>query len=265
MLEAKIMKDKNEKNVQADKVAMHFTHSASTYSQGAQLQQIVANQLLAKLPLEVQSIALDLGCGPGLFTSELKKRVQHLVSLDLSSQMLAEVPEGPAKVRANSHALPFRADCFDFVFSSLMVQWCDFEQVLNEVNAILKPGGKAYISTLIQGSLAELEQAWAEIDDDQHVHKYLTMEQLIGQVNKGNWQSIEIEHETQTLWFDKVRALAKELKLLGANYVQGRKHKGLMTKSKWQAMEQAYKDKYYCEQQQAIPASYQVVLFELRK
>ncbi len=256
--------DKTDSQIKTNKVEQHFAHSANTYSQGAQLQQIVAAQLLAKLPAEQQEVALDLGCGPGLFTKQLKQRSQTLVSLDLSSEMLGKVANN-TKIRANSHALPFHHSSFDLVFSSLMIQWCDFEKVLEEIYTTLKPGGSAYISTLIKGSLGELEQAWAEVDNDEHVHQYLTIEQLISQVNKGRWSSIEIEQSTQTLWFDNVKALAKELKLLGANYVQGRKNKGLITKSKWQTMEQAYRLKYYNEEKQAIPASYQVVLFELRK
>lgn len=265
MLSAKLAGDKSISQTNSEKVEQYFAHSASTYSRGAQLQNIVANHLFNKLPEGQVQLALDLGCGPGLFTERLKSGSNTLISLDLSSEMLKQAQSANNKVQANSHALPFQKDSFDLVFSSLMIQWCDFEQVLNQIHSVLKPGGSAFISTLIKGSLCELEQAWSMVDDDEHIHQYLSIEKVIASVNKGAWQSVEIEQHTETLWFDRVKSLAKELKLLGANYVQGRKNKGLMTKSTWQKMEQAYVDACYCEDKDAIPASYQVVLLELRK
>lgn len=265
MLSAKVAGDKAISHNRKNKVEQHFAHSAKTYSQGAQLQHLVAQSLLNKLPKSPVDNTLDLGCGPGLFTHALQAGTKTLVSLDLSNEMLRQVSDTPIKVQANSHALPFQSNSFDLVFSSLMIQWCDFEQVINQVHSVLKPGGTAFISTLIKGSLYELEQAWASVDDDEHIHQYLTMESLISSANKGDWQSVEIEQQTQTLWFDQVKSLAKELKLLGANYVQGRKRKGLMTKSQWQHMERAYHQMNYCNEKQAYPASYQVVLLTLRK
>lgn len=265
MLNAKLAGENSVSPTKTNKVEQHFAHSAKTYSQGAQLQNIVAKHLFDKLPLNTVNLALDLGCGPGLFTEYLQTKAESLISLDLSNEMLSQVSAEVNKVQANSHALPFLPNSFDLIFSSLMIQWCNLEQVLSQVYSVLKPGGTAYISTLIKGSLHELEQAWSEVDNDEHIHQYLSIDSLISSVNKGDWQSVEIEHKTQTLWFKEVKSLAKELKLLGANYVQGRKNKGLMTRSKWQKMEQAYLDKFYCEAQQAHPASYQVVLLELRK
>lgn len=254
----------------SDKVEQHFTQSATTYHRGAQLQHKVANALFTQLAQNTQGRSksehgLDLGCGPGLFTRDLADKTHQLTSFDLSADMLAQVPEVTLKVRGDSHHLPFEEHRFDWVFSSLMIQWCEFETVLEQIHRVLKPGGKAYISTLIQGSLYELAQAWTAVDNDQHIHQYLSMEAVITGANKGPWQSIKIDQHREVLWFEQVKALAKELKLLGANYVQGRKNKGLMTKSKWRAMEQAYHQEFFCHQRQAIPASYQVVLLELTK
>lgn len=265
MLNAELVGDNPISQVKINKVEQHFAHSAGTYSQGAKLQNIVARQLLDRIDNKPGKLALDLGCGPGLFSKELNEKSERLVSLDLSFQMLSQIQAQTNKLQANSHNLPFQQASFDIVFSSLMIQWCDFEQVIEQVFSVLKPDGTAYISTLITGSLHELEQAWSVVDDDKHIHQYEAIEQLLSVVNKGNWQSVEIEQQTQTLWFDQVKSLARELKLLGANYVQDRKNKGLMTKSKWQKMEQAYRDNFFCSKKQAFPASYQVVLLELRK
>lgn len=251
--------------VEVDKIKQHFGGSAHTYKLGAQLQYKVGQTLLTKVHSNPVNVCLDLGCGPGLFSQELGSNSECLISLDLSLPMLKTNAQSSNKVQGNSHNLPLLNESVDLVFSSLMIQWCDFYEVLSQVYRILKPGGKAVISTLIKGSLTELEQAWTKIDNDNHVHCYLAMEELVEYTNKIKWQRIVIEQEKETFWFKDVISLAKELKHLGANHVESRKNKGLMTKSKWQKMESEYQNLFFEEDKNAIPASYQVVYIELIK
>ena len=46
------------------------------------------------------------------------------------------------------------------------------EQVFNEVHRCLKPGKVGVISTLLTGTLHELENAWREVDGWQHVNAF---------------------------------------------------------------------------------------------
>ena len=253
------------KHISSDQVARHFTAGAQTYSLGAQLQHAVANALLNKIPKDQKNVGLDLGCGPGLFSQPLNKFASTVLSVDLSMAMLKKHPVQTNKIQGNSHQLPFKPNKLDWVFSSLMIQWCDFEQVTQQVYEGLKPGGKAYISTLVEGSLFELEQAWKAVDDDRHIHDYLSIETLVSKINRGQWQQVSIEQQQNVFWFDDVKGLAKELKMLGANYVKNRKNKGLMSKTKWQTMESEYRKRFFNTKRHAIPATYQVVLLELKK
>lgn len=250
---------------ESSQVAKHFTSSAKTYSLGAQLQHAVANSLLQNMPVKSTGLTLDLGCGPGLFSQQLQSKTGKLISFDLSMSMLQQGCSNTPKVQGNSHHLPFLPNSFEQVFSSLMIQWCDLERVLQQVHGILKPGGCAYISTLIQGSLCELQQAWQAVDNDQHIHEYLSRDELILTVNKAGFTQVSVQQQTHEFWFNTVKELAKELKMLGANYVKNRQNKGLVTKSKWQKMESAYRDAFYSVEKNAIPASYEVVLIELKK
>lgn len=259
---------RQDTNLVADEstqVAKHFTSGAKTYSFGAQLQHAVAEELMQKMPLKPSGLTLDLGCGPGLFTQQLQSKSDKLISFDLSMSMLRQGKSAVTKIQGNSHCLPFLPDSFDQIFSSLMVQWCDLERVLEQVHHVLKPGGCAYISTLIQGSLCELEQAWQAVDNDQHIHEYLSRDELILTVNRAGFGQVSVQQHKHEFWFESVKGLAKELKMLGANYVKNRQNKGLITKSKWQTMESAYRDNFYSAEKDAIPASYQVVLIELKK
>lgn len=62
---------------------------------------------------------------------------------------------------ADAESLPFPSDSFDVVFSNLMVQWCDDPRtVFAECRRVLRPGGRLVLSTLLEGTLTELKQAW---------------------------------------------------------------------------------------------------------
>jgi len=257
------MFDKHERRGLTTQVLRHFTHSAETYHCGAQLQRYVGEKLLS-LANEANNHVLDLGAGPGLFTESLSKYSGTVVSLDLSRQMLSQHQHSSLRVNADSHALPFSNAVFDMVFSSLMIQWCDFQQVIEEILRVLKPGQKAVLSTLVSGSLVELEQAWGEIDNDQHIHEYLSELEIAEALRGLKCTESRVTNEPVSLYFDSVRDLAKELKQLGANYVKGRKSKGLMTRRKWQRLEQCYADKF-ADATGRIPATYQVLFIELVK
>ena len=264
-----------EDEIAFNKIKRSFGSSAHTYKNNAQLQYDVGNHLLSLLAEDQTnepSTLLDLGCGPGLFTKELQLQSNVFISLDLSQTMLKTNVHSyvsgnslSAKVQANSHALPFQANSFDKIFSSLMVQWCDLSQVLQQVHSALKKGGTAYISTLVKGSLNELEYAWSQVDSDAHIHGYLSRQQVNQAVGTQLWSKINVEQQSQTYWFASAVALAKELKSLGANYVENRQNKGLTSKTKWQLMEKAYADNFFDNTKAAIPATYQVVYLQLTK
>lgn len=283
--------------IEFQQVQKHFSDSAHTYKQGAQLQHKVGQTLLTKLidslPLcfakegkgivkkllinqitdktnlfsisQHNLICVDLGCGPGLFTQQLSQRFNKVIALDLAKDMLQANMSAENKVQANSHALPFLPASVDVFYSSLMVQWCDLNQVLHQVHNALKPNGRAVIATLVDGTLFELEQAWSNVNSDKHIHEYLTIEQITSMVATLPWSKVSLDKQTEQFWFSDAKMLAKELKCLGANFVQNRKNKGLMTKSTWQKMEAAYHCTFHNDQKQAIPATYQVMYLELKK
>lgn len=256
--------------IEFQQIQKYFSDSAKTYKTGAQLQHKVGESLLNNLLLNTfennnRLTCVDLGCGPGLFTQRLNKQFNKVIGLDLACDMLRANTTTNLKVQANSHSLPFLPASIDVFYSSLMVQWCDLNQVLTEVHQCLKPNGKAFVATLVDGTLFELEYAWSRVDSDKHIHNYLTAEQLSYVVDTLPWSNVSLNKQTEKFWFSDAKMLAKELKCLGANFVQNRKNKGLITRSVWQQMEQAYQAEFYNDQKQAIPATYKIMYLELTK
>ncbi len=244
-------------------IAEAFSRAAASYDSHAEFQRQVGHQLLSMMPssLEGKRI-LDLGCGTGYFSQCLLERGASIVCGDLSPQMLEETKRRCGSDGAIEYALcdaedmPFADHSFDYVFSSLALQWCDDLSVpLKEIYRVLKPKGCAYFSTLLDGSLDELKQAWRKVDSYQHVNRFIPR----NKVKLALAQSGATEHhlflQTITLRYASALTLMKDLKGIGATHVQGR-GKGLISRDTLAQVEKAYRD--VCGMEDNLPATYQV-------
>jgi len=102
-------------------------------------------RLLRRVNVARRERALDLGCGSGAVTPELKRRSGgFVVALDREIEPLRKNPAafGSAfRVCGDSSHLPFRDASFDLVFSQLALMWMNPEAALEEVYRVLRPGG----------------------------------------------------------------------------------------------------------------------------
>ncbi len=144
-----------------------------------------------------------------------------------------------------------------------MLQWCEQPGlVLQEIHRVLKPGGSAVISTLLEGTLQEFKQAWSQVDSHQHINQFLPLgfyQQLERQYPH---LGLQLQTETVQLEYQDVLALARELKDLGANTVTQGRNNALTGKQRWQKVQQAYPSRCIDGQ---ISASYQVLYLTLTK
>ena len=95
---------------------------------------------------------LDLGCGMGLWTTELASHGARVVALDLSAASVATVRKRAERmqledrvglVTASAHALPFADATFDMVTGHLILHHLDAGIAGREIARVLKPGGRA--------------------------------------------------------------------------------------------------------------------------
>ena len=160
-------------------------------------------------------------------------------------------------------ALPFANSCFDLVFSSLAIQWCEsLSSALREVKRVLVPGGHFVFSTLVAGSLMEISQAWRQVDCYNHVNQYDTFETQLQQVAASGFESDLFKQQTKVLYYPDVSFLLKELRALGVNTVTKSASLGLMTRSRLLAFRDAYEN---LRSPNGLPLTYQVVYGALRK
>ncbi|WP_301003673.1 malonyl-ACP O-methyltransferase BioC [Arsukibacterium sp.] len=247
-------------------VAASFGKACDSYLAAARLQQQVARDALAMLPVIQQGQLLDLGCGPGWIHPEFSEYCTGFTAVDLSEGMLAKASsqqQARAYIQADAAALPLAAEQFDKVFSSLMLQWCPRPAaVLAEAARVLAPSGQLVISTLVQGTLYELQGAFATLDQHSHIHPFLPETALIAAANQLpgiNWQ---FERRSYPLYYPNVQSLARELKALGANQLAGRSQTGLTGKGYWQKLAAAYEKHRRSE---GLPATYQVLFIRGEK
>jgi trans-aconitate 2-methyltransferase len=125
--------------------------NAERYHDLSSPQQAWGRRVLERLPLNGDEVVLDLGCGTGRITQELRRRLPRgqLVGADRSENMVetasawlrAHAP-GTWVVQADGAALPFRR-AFDAVFSTATFHWIlDHAALFRSIITALKPGGR---------------------------------------------------------------------------------------------------------------------------
>lgn len=257
-------------------VERSFAKATTTYTDYARLQRIAANwlfkQLAVRLPSTPVPVGLDLGCGPGINLPTLSSLSQHLIACDLSEDMLSKARDVASSEQlpsvktycADAEMLPMPSNSVDWVFSNLMIQWCNpMTSAISEIYRVLKPGGVAVVSTLMQGSLFELAQAWQTVDDFDHINHFSSLTEIQQQIALANIEAPSILRKPVVLEYDSVIELSRELKGLGANSVTSGKAAGLTGKGRWQQMTQNYERRRNMNKK--IPATYQLVCIVIQK
>lgn len=210
-------------------IARDFGEASGTYESASRLQRHMGGVMLERLGRRRaggdEPDILDLGCGTGWFTRQLLQAYPkaHVTGIDLSPGMISHARlNSPAAIDwlvADAGCVPLPDNSVDIVFSNLMIQWCDHPlPILAECRRLLRPGGMLVCSTLLDGTLNELEQAWAKADPGRrHVNRFeaaSTIKRTVYEALPGG----EVETGTVTLDYPSPLALTRELKSLGAGY-----------------------------------------------
>ena len=159
-------------------VAAAFGRAASGYTQHDELQRRSADLLQRQLARRDFAQVLDAGCGPGSMSRYWREAGSVVTALDLSAGMLAQAQRHDAAqhyLQGDIEALPLPDGCVDLAWSNLAVQWCDdLRAAIGELCRVVRPGGRVAFTTLLAGSLPELNQAWQAIDDRPHANRFLS-------------------------------------------------------------------------------------------
>ncbi len=232
-----------------------FGRAASDYAAIAVLQREVESRLLEQrvFAKTEPTRILDLGCGPGRASAELRRLYPkaEVVALDLALPMLAEAGRGwrwytPKSKRfhrvcADARALPFAEQSFDFVFSSLCLQWIeDLPAVLDGLRGLLRPGGLLLFSSFGPDTLYELRESFAAADRAPHVSSFTPMQAVGDALMSAGFRDPVLDTDRFTLTYPEVRSLMRELRGIGAGNAWSDRRRSLTGKARMQQVFEAY-------------------------
>jgi malonyl-CoA O-methyltransferase len=248
----------------SNKINRNFGSAALTYDDNAQLQPLVRQDCenMAAPCWPAGSRILDIGCGTGAFSRNAAGTGWHIVQTDLSEGMCRKASEyNPATAGATAEALPFADAGFDGVFSSLMLQWVyDPLPALREMARVVRPGGVCVLSTLVNGTLHELRDAFASLDDVPRVNAFAYPAPLTALCAHAGFKLLNCEEETITLLYPSLTALLRSLKSIGAHTTQGPRKHGLMTPRQLASVEAHYRSHHAADtKKNELPATWQVL------
>lgn len=250
-------------SVNKQAIAAAFSRAAHTYDGAAAFQRRCGERLLTYLPVLQQSgsHAVDVGCGTGYFSRQLRALGYAVTALDLAPGMLFQaqaLQSADDYLLADMEHLPLPDASIDLCFSNLAIQWCSsLSIVLAELYRVLRPRGRLLFTTLAQGSLKELAQAWQCIDGQSHVNPFLSQADIAQVCAPYPHQLIPFQESEN---YPDIMAVMRALKAIGATHLHQGRGQGLTSKGQIQRLAEAYP-----RQQHAFSLSYQVVIGVIEK
>ena len=104
--------------------------------------------------------ALDVGCGEGLLTRQVRQRVRHVVGIDRHEPSLAvaraQSQNDITYVLGDFITYPFEHESFDFVASVASLHHMDIRQALERMSTLLRPSGTLAVIGLARSRPTDL-------------------------------------------------------------------------------------------------------------
>jgi len=153
--------------------------------------------------------------------------------------------------------LPLAPSSMNLVWSSLALQWAhDLEATLKGFHQVLAPGGLLIFATFGPDTLKELRTAFAAVDDAPHVNQFVDLHDIGDMLIHAGFASPVMEMEMLTLTYADLKTLMRDLKGIGAHNAATTRRRGLLGKSAWARLEQAYEARRL---EGRLPATFEVI------
>jgi malonyl-CoA O-methyltransferase len=247
-------------------VRRSFDRAAASYDAAAVLQGEVRDALLERLELVSiePRVVLDAGAGTGQGSRALRRRYPKAVVLAADSALgmlrVAARRRGwlrpIACVRADALAWPLRDASVDLIFSNFLLPWVDLPAALAEFRRVLAPRGLLTFASLGPDTLKELRAAWARVDGHSRVANFTDMHDVGDALVRAGLAAPVLDVEYYTLEYPDLRALAADLRAVGARNATEGRPRGLTSPRKLVTLEAAYEE---FRRDGRLPATYEVV------
>jgi len=249
-------------------VRKFFNRAAKSYDSAAILQEEVRNRLLDRLHYmhhQPHSVA-DIGCDTGKAVRGLQQAYPQarIHAIDMADQMLSQARakfrllSKPRLVTADMERLPFAAQTFDLVFSSLALPWCnDLKATLAEFARVSRPGAMLLFASFGPATLRELAVSWEELDSHPHVHRFVDMHDVGDAMMAAGFAQPVVDAELIRMEYRDFATLLDDLRNTGASNADNNRRRGLMTPAQLRRLESCYREHGF--ESDRFVASYEIV------
>lgn len=249
------------------RVRQSFHRAARTYEKTAILQKQIADEMLNRLEvIKVDPKAIvDVGCGTGYALRRMQKRYRKamVIGVDIAPGMLLEAHRHRLWLRpqrlivGDGERLPIKDRSVDMIFCNVTLQWCNLDEALREFARILVPEGLMMFSTFGPDTLKEIRQAWLQVDDNVHVHRFIDMHDIGDAMIRHHFEIPVVDVDYATLTYRDVKDALIDLKQLGSSNSAVGRFKGLVGKRRFNEFAQALNSKK--NEEGLLECSYEIV------
>lgn len=248
------------------RLSADFSAAADQYDDHAVLQKEVRAVALdvATTIWNDGAAILDLGCGTGAFAREAKELGMNwnITGADIAPGMCEIASSLIPTFCTSSESLPFKDESFDGVFSSLMLQWlANPAPTFHEIHRILKPGGRAILTTFTSGTLTELTQSLAAAGLEDRVLTFLAPMEITATAAHAGFSLLQAEEDEYRETYTELGSLLAGIRVIGAS--SKKPGRGLLTPRKLGAVN-AYYHKHFTHKKHLV-ASWHVLTMMLEK
>jgi len=205
----------------------------------------------------------------------LSTRLSHITSADTSPTLLNRDASLPFNNLLPSHTrtvlppadtpLPFEAQSFDAVLSSLSLHWVnDLPTLLSQINTILKPDSPFIAAMLGGDSLYELRTSLQLADLDRrggvstHVSPLADIRDIGGLLTKAGFKMLTVDVDDIIVDFPSVFALMTDLQAMGESNAALTAEKSGLRREVLAAAEGIYRE-LHAEGGENIPATFRII------
>ncbi len=196
-------------------VKNQFKKSLDNYEENAIVQAIMADKLIEHLPFQYFSSVLELGCGSGLLTKKLIKKITYKKYyandiVEKSKIYTDKILDDYVFLGGNAQRLQVNAR-FNLIISNAMFQWfSNLEKALLYYKGLMNKDGIIAFTTFSPDNFKEIKSLTGL------TLEYKNLEEIREILSK-NFEILYLENFDYTMTFDNPLAVLAHMKNTGVN------------------------------------------------
>jgi malonyl-CoA O-methyltransferase len=202
----------------------HFSRAASHYDDHRTVQKDAVSCVIQMAEkwlcsyLKETDLILDIGCGTGALSC--LPIPATFIAVDNAEGMCHHaLYHYDAMLCADMHYLPFTNSAFSGIVSSLCWQWSDnFSLLIDELYRIMCRGGRAVVTLLTDGTMAELTACYAATSLTPRLLPFIKEKMLFELLEKQHFKLLSYQTITQPYFHPTALDFFRQLKAIGAHH-----------------------------------------------